>query len=83
MFGGIGGKPGIGAGNRLGAIVLIGDSIGQIGIGFIAGRARVIDEIAVQIDIVFVDAPVPGKAERIERMHQHQARIGVRADAFL
>ena len=43
-------------------------------IGFVRGRSRVVDEIAIDVGILFVDAPVPGKAERVQRMQEHQFR---------
>ena len=52
------------------------------GIVGIVRRLGVIDEIAVEIDIVFIDAPVPGKAVGIERMHQHDARARRRRQAL-
>ncbi|MNR48731.1 hypothetical protein D3C85_1680050 [compost metagenome] len=37
--------------------------------------ARVVDEIAVQVDIVFGGAGVVGVAIRIQRMHQHHVHV--------
>ena len=37
--------------------------------------SRVEKEVAVEIDIVFVDAPSPGKAPRIDGVNENERRV--------
>ena len=38
-------------------------------------RQGVVDEVAIEVDVVFVDAPAPGKTMRVDRVDQQHRRV--------
>ena len=52
------------------------DDAGQFLIAGVFGmRFRVVEEVAVEVDIVLVDAPVPGEAVRVDRVNEQDGRV--------